>query len=90
MTIYKYVLIARFTLEDACKNRSQLDVRRAANDELIVSLGNQSLSNLGGPPPPAFCQPNDIDTVDLVVDWLGKTRHKIVATELGPRAQSEL
>lgn len=90
MCKHRAVLLARITMLDGFSNRSQLDVRRGENHELVLELGYESLSNLHSSrsqPPPAFCLLNDDPgTVDRVVEWLGTTNRRVTNTERGPSA----
>lgn len=86
------ILLARLTLRDGFGNLSQLDVRRGANDELVLHLGCEAISNLhhsGRQPPPAFCMAgHDARTVDEIEAWVNAhTFRKVLRTERGPSAR---
>lgn len=86
------ILLARITVKDGMGNASQLDVRRAENDELVLSYFNGStalsLSNMQPKKaPPAFCvHGDDAATVDMVAKWLECTLIKVQEVERGPSA----
>jgi len=79
------ILIARITLHSRISGKSQMDVRKGANDELVLTLGNESLANLGARRfPPAFCLPDDKETVAAVVNWLASSYREVVMIETRP------
>ena len=90
----KPILLARLTLASAStERRTQLDVRRGANDELVLSLGIEALSNLQPKrPPPAFCiAGDDYTTVDVVVAWVDDWTLRVVENvERGPSARQTI
>lgn len=88
------ILLARLTLSSASTDRrTQLDVRRGANDELVLSLGIEALSNLQPKrPPPAFCiAGDDYTTVEVAAAWVNDwTLRRVVMIERGPSARQTI